>query len=128
MAWLMAIGFALLILAVSSIPAQSMPEAEELWRLDKLIHATEYALFATLVHRALRLSSRARNLFALAIVSALACGAFGVLDELYQSTVPGRDSSILDALADLVGASFASFASAVFYSRKRNAHGHHPQL
>lgn len=123
----MALGFAAVILAVSSIPAQSMPKSQGLWRLDKLIHGTEYALFAALLHRALCLS-RASNLFVLAIVSALACGAFGILDELYQSTVPGRDSSIFDALADLIGASFASLASAVFYSRKRSAHGHHPQL
>lgn len=126
-AWLPALAFAALILGVSSIPARSMPEAQSLWRLDKLVHALEYAVLATLVHRALRMS-RAGNLFFLALVSAVGCALFGGLDELYQSTVPGRDSSPLDALADLVGASFASIMSAVFYSRQRSTHGYHSQL
>lgn len=32
------------------------------------------------------------------------CTAYGIVDELHQSFVPGRTSSVLDVLADVVGA------------------------
>ncbi len=118
LAWPMALGFFALILAVSSIPAESMPHAPTLWRWDKLIHAAEYGVAATLLYRAMslslpRLSPTMRFLFCLVF-----CSSFGVLDELYQGTVPGRHSSPYDMLADIAGASFACVASAVFYSRQ----------
>jgi VanZ family protein len=120
-AWLMAAGFAGAILAVSSIPAHSMPRAPELWRWDKLIHALEYALATTLFYRALELSRPARDRRSLifrVLLCVLLYSGFGVLDELYQSTVPGRDSSVYDVMADILGACFASIGSAVFYSRR----------
>ncbi len=126
-AWWPVLGFALLILAVSSIPAHSMPSSESLWRFDKLIHATEYGILSALLHRAMRVSFT-WNIVLLSVLCALACAAFGGLDELYQSTTPGRDSSVFDALADLTGAGFASILSAVLYSRQRSLRGHHPQL
>lgn len=126
-AWLMVAAYALLILGVSSIPADSMPRSSTLWRWDKAVHAIEYAIAAVLLFRALRLSGMVRL-----VVGALVCGlvwsTFGILDELYQSTVPGRDSSAFDVIADTVGASFASIASAVFYFRRRSSHVSHSQL
>jgi VanZ family protein len=121
--WLWPIAYALLILAVSSIPARRMPDAEAIWRMDKLIHATEYMIFAVLVARA----HGRRSALAL-MLTALACAAFGALDESYQSTVPGRDSSALDLLADFVGASFGSALWGVVYSRWRDRHGHHSHV
>lgn len=117
-AWAMAAGFACAILAVSSIPAHSMPQSPDLWRWDKLIHSAEYALAATLFYRALTLSQLFSPILRL-LGTLLVCSSFGVLDELYQSTVPGRDCSVYDMLADILGASFATFASAVFYSRHK---------
>jgi VanZ family protein len=117
----MAVGFALLILAVSSIPAHSMPRAPELWRWDKLIHSAEYAIATTLLYRALTLSNPRRDPGRLALRAAfclLFYSGFAACDELYQSTVPGRDSSVYDVLADILGACFASIGSAVFYSRR----------
>ncbi len=111
-------GYALLIIGVSSIPSHSMPVAPELWRWDKLIHSIEYGVAATLLYWVLYLwkphAPKVRFFLCL-----LAVSAFGVVDELYQSTVPGRHSSIYDVLADWVGASFATIACAVFYSRHR---------
>ncbi|HEX6882048.1 MAG TPA: VanZ family protein [Planctomycetota bacterium] len=43
--------------------------------------------------------SRARDALVLGLVL-----AYGVLDELHQSRVPGRDASALDVLTDVVGA------------------------
>ncbi len=121
-AWAVAGAFFLLILAVSSIPAESMPSAPEIWRWDKLIHAMEYALAASLLYRAMlqgpgALRSLSPLLRGLACV--VFCAAFAVMDELYQGTVAGRHSSPYDMLADFVGASFACIANAVFYSRQK---------
>lgn len=121
MAWALAAGFALAILGVSSIPAHSMPKAPGLWRWDKLIHAAEYAIAATLFYRALTLSRPIRDLRRVVgrvLLCVLLYSAFAALDELYQSTVPGRDSSIYDVAADILGACFASIGSAVFYFRR----------
>ncbi|MCP4446185.1 MAG: hypothetical protein GY811_12690 [Myxococcales bacterium] len=108
---------AIAILAVSSIPANQMPKSQKLWRLDKLIHATEYAIFAALVLRVFVL--RGTRLLVAFVATVVFCSIFGVLDEAYQSTVRGRDSSIFDVLADGTGACFASVASILIYSRKK---------
>lgn len=119
--WGMAIGFFGLILAVSSIPAEAMPQSPDLWRWDKLIHACEYAVAATILFRAMTLGPapiRGLSLSFRFLICALFCAGFGVMDELYQGTVPGRNSSPYDMLADIAGATFASAANAVFYSRR----------
>lgn len=125
-ALLLAVGFAVMILAVSSIPATRMPKSPTLWRWDKVVHATEYAILATLVFRAF--ATRGISIAKTLIATALLCSLFGVLDETYQSTVPGRDSSYFDMLADSFGACFACIANAVVYSRIRNPHVHNPNL
>lgn len=126
LAWLMTLGYGLTILAVSSIPARVMP-AGEIWRWDKVIHAFEYGLGAAILFFALRLGQN-RSLLRSALLTLVVCSLFGVIDELYQSTVPGRDSSPFDMLADFVGASFGSAASLVFYSRKEIPDVDHSQL
>jgi VanZ family protein len=116
----MALAFFALILGVSSIPATSMPQAPTLWRWDKLIHAAEYAVAATLLYRAMTLGPTIQRRISPAfrfLICLLFCSIFGVLDELYQGTVSGRNSSPYDMLADIAGASFACVANAVFYSR-----------
>ena len=125
-ALLMAVAFAVMILAVSSIPATRMPKSPTLWRWDKVVHATEYALLATLVFRAF--ATRGISIAKTLIATALLCSLFGMLDETYQSTVPGRDSSHFDMLADSLGACFACIANAVVYSRIRNTHVHNSNL
>ena len=69
--------------------------------LDKLAHFSEYALSGWLLFRALNRSGVRRLtgwLGAVAAVAALSAG-----DEWLQSHVPGRDSSPIDWLADLLG-------------------------
>lgn len=121
-----AVGFVLVILAFSSIPATTMPKSPSLWRWDKVIHATEYALLGTLLFRVLLL--RGLGLKTTLVLAACVASLFGVLDETYQSTTPGRDSSGFDMLADAAGACFACIASAVVYFRARTQHGHTSNL
>lgn len=73
--------------------------------LSNLAHGPEYAGLALW----LALASRARGVApppsaraAFWIVAF--CVLHGVVDELHQSTVPGRDASVLDVVTDLCGA------------------------
>ena len=102
---LWAILYAMLIIGLSSIPGKSLPDLG--WfSLDKLIHMGEYAIFGLLVSRAIVFRATARGqvfLFTFLIV-----GAFGALDEFYQTLIPGRDSSYGDWVADIVGVALGS--------------------
>lgn len=70
---------------------------------DKIAHATEYALLGFALIPALAGSLRRRSHGAL-LVSAIGVGIlFGSADEFHQHFVPGRDSSVEDLAADVVG-------------------------
>ena len=98
--------YAMLILAVSSMPASDLPEATGLVS-DKTLHFGEYGLLGLLGGWAY-LADR-RRLWYLMLFGL----AFGGLDEFWQSYVPGRVSDFADYLADvaghLVGISAAAF-------------------
>ena len=99
-----AILYGLLILVLSSIPKESLPEIS-LLRADKLMHFLEYALFAILIYRSFtHLLTRfgTRYVFLASFVFML---LFSMLDEAYQNYVPGRHSDILDIILDVLGAS-----------------------
>lgn len=95
-----ALIYALLIFGLSSFSSISTPELGLSFQ-DKLYHIVEYALFGLLIYRSLgkwkRLSPH-RYSFSFLL------GAFwAATDELHQYFVPGRDSSLWDLLADLLG-------------------------
>jgi VanZ family protein len=70
---------------------------------DKFLHVTEYSILAFLLWRSFLHDAR-DPVPGARVVSVLFAGLLlGALDELYQSTVPGRISSIFDWLADVAG-------------------------
>jgi len=87
-------GYAAGIFVLSSFPLGGSPLLSA-YGLDKLIHATEYALFFLLVRKA----ALGRTPIAL-LLTILYAGS----DELHQSFVPGRHAGIDDFGADLGGA------------------------
>jgi len=79
----------------------------------KTAHLTEYAILATLIFRALRLTAptcfvRSRNRrWAPAMALAIALGlsaAYATTDEFHQSFIPGREACLRDVLIDSSGA------------------------
>lgn len=102
---LWAILYAMLIIGLSSIPGKSYPDLKWLSH-DKLIHIGEYTLFAILVSRAVVFGATARG--QVFLFTFLIAGAFGALDEVYQTLIPGRDSSFADWVADIVGVALGS--------------------
>ncbi len=107
LAWIATVLWAGLIFAGSSIPASDL-RGPEVPYLDKLVHATEYAVLGALVLVAL---GQRRALILAVGLAAL----YGASDELHQTLVPGRDSSVYDWLADAIGATLG----ALIYSRWR---------
>lgn len=108
LAAVLALAWAALIFWASSRPAGDLPPSFP--HADKLVHAAVYAVLGALVAVAL---GRGRPLPARAAGLALALAvAYGVSDELHQGFVPGRDVSLLDLVADTVGAAAGIFAVA----------------
>ncbi|MEZ4650564.1 MAG: VanZ family protein [Candidatus Eisenbacteria bacterium] len=100
-AWLPFLLLEATVIFFSSRPGSSihLPFA----RVDKVLHFGEYAALGFLLYRALRMSGGGRRE---AVVSTLALIALlGLGDEAFQSRIPGRDSSIYDWFADLLGGS-----------------------
>ncbi len=103
------LGYLALILALSSIPAQSMPPLAIL-TFDKGIHFIEYGILGYLVGRYLY-SVNKSILFGI-----LFCALFGAFDETWQFFIPGRISSVYDWIADALGS--ASGLVLAFKTRK----------
>lgn len=95
-----------LIFALSSLPQARLGAAVSwisLPHADKLMHFSEYALLGALGLRALFLRGRGLSLRR-ALPAMLALGGLcGLCDELYQATIPTRDASAGDWLADVCG-------------------------
>ncbi len=91
--WLPAIAWAALIFALSGIP--TLGTGLGFWDvvLRKIAHATEYAILAALLLRAVREVPA----WALAVV-------YAISDELHQHWVPGRAGQPLDVAIDATGA------------------------
>lgn len=93
--------------------------AQPVWRLtlpsffmaDKLLHLTEYAILGVLACRAFGPGTRGLlNRREAILVTFLFSLAYGALDEVHQSFVPGRMLDFGDLVADVLGASVAGTA------------------
>ena len=105
--------YAGLIFFLSSGPVPST-ELENI--PDYYLHFSEYCLFYIVMFRAIHEGFRplpGRGGYWLPAVLTI---FFGISDEFHQMFVPMRDASILDILADSVGAA-AGIAVALFYNR-----------
>ena len=92
-----AIGFAALILAVSSRPGTDLPSTG-VAQGDKGLHVLEYFVFGVL------LFLPCRGLRWQVCVPVLAAGiAFAALDESFQTFIPGRSGDPADFAMDVVG-------------------------
>ena len=81
--------------------------------IDKLMHASAWTLLGACLALAARRPSRRT-----AVIAVVIAVAFGISDEVHQSFVPGRDASLLDLVADGVGACVGA-ALATWYGRRR---------
>lgn len=116
--WAPVVGFMVLLFLVS---AQTTVRGADLaW--DKLLHAGAYATLGLLSLRALNGGLRSPQLRP-ALLALLLAVAYGFSDELHQAFVPGRDASVLDWVADAVGAALAVLVVALVSTARARARG-----
>jgi VanZ family protein len=107
--WGPVIGYAATIFYLSSLshPEEELPSF--LWELgDKALHGGEYAVLGWLCCRALRGVSPATLARRAALAGAILASLYGVSDEVHQAFVPSREMSVLDMVADSIGAACAA--------------------
>lgn len=82
--------------------SQPGPQLDPSWN-DKLVHGLVYGLLGALWTRALWFTTRDGPVRVYLSAVLLSVG-YGVIDELHQSAVAGRDASLADGLANGAGA------------------------
>jgi VanZ family protein len=75
--------------------------------LDKLIHLCEFGILALLFWRPIRNTAAGHLKMRAALILFVFVAVNGLVDELHQSFVPGREPSLIDAAADLLGGGLA---------------------
>ena len=94
---LLTVLYILLMIVGSSFEGDSIPKSH-IFTLDKLLHLIEYFILGVLLFFIFFFTSKKPEFISLIL------GIFySLIDELYQSTVIGRDASALDVLADIIG-------------------------
>jgi len=100
--------FIFLMIIGSSFEGDSIPKSY-IFTLDKLLHIIEYYIFGTLLFFVFVSSSKTPD-----VISLILGVFYSLIDELYQSTVIGRDASALDVLADIIGLILSIFFIKLF--------------
>lgn len=101
--------WALAIFIGSSIPSKDFPDLK-IFSYDKLLHFGAFLVLALLTYRALRHQTRFPALAGSPLLYTIVLvAAYGAIDEVHQSIVPGRTPDLFDFFADTLGAVFAVF-------------------
>jgi len=112
--WGPVLFFAAIVFFLSSL---SDPIGEPPFRFfDKVAHMMEYAIFATLLFRALNGTLKRRDFFWIALLTIVITVGYGMSDEFHQAFVPTRRSEVKDLAADGFGAVMAMMI--IFIKRK----------
>ena len=103
--WLPVLAYVGLIFVLSAQPHLKPPIQFE--NSDKLYHLAEYGGLGLLLARAIRAAGRFRSGLQVGLMALCLGIVVATCDELFQSTVPGRESSGFDLLADTIGLAIA---------------------
>ncbi len=119
---LAAIGWALLIFALSSIPKlPTIPTGVR--AIDKVAHFVEYFVFGVLLAGAFAQSSGHQLLRRSLLGAGLLGLLYAALDEIHQRFVPGRFAAVQDVVADALGLAAALVAYYWWHQRRLRVAG-----
>lgn len=111
--YLPAFGVMVTIFVASHIPGDKIHPPEFLG-YDKFWHALEYAILALTLLYAQRVKLQGQNFLIL-----LFCIGYGISDEIHQYFIPLRHASILDVVADSIGALLSILGWNLFHRYRR---------
>ena len=100
---------------LSSQPGDSL-DLPDIINLDKGLHVIAYGVLALSALFAVPEQKYQANPFKISLLVVLFCLLYGISDEFHQYFVPGRMSSIIDLMADTMGAVVAVW---IWYRIKR---------
>ncbi|MDZ7860238.1 MAG: VanZ family protein [Candidatus Krumholzibacteriota bacterium] len=115
--WFPLLIWILLIFGLSSIQDVSTEGIHLPDGSDKVIHYFEYSILALLFYRGLIYERWDINNTLYGFIVILGSGSIALMDEFYQSFVPGRDASFFDLIADISG---IITGTVVYYIVRRN--------
>ncbi len=110
--WLPVLAYVTIIFALST--QQNLQPPVNFLNVDKVLHAGEYLVLGLLLVRAMRASLRVRRPLFAAMIAIGIVVTVGAADEFLQSFIPGRQSDVLDLLADVLGGAIAQFVYVTF--------------
>lgn len=107
--WLEVLIFAAMIFTLSSksYPLPALTKIK-IRNFDKVLHVIEYSAFGYLLLKAFSTTFDFRSSAKLVIVVLAVGFIYALTDEYHQACIPCRESSVLDAAADLCGLTAAS--------------------
>ncbi|MGE0268863.1 MAG: VanZ family protein [Candidatus Omnitrophota bacterium] len=99
--WFPVILYSGIIFYVSSL--HHVPAPQKIPHFDKFCHLVEYGLFGLLLARAIKGSRPGIDRPTIIMLATIGSLLYGLSDEYHQSFVAGRESGLLDVLADTAG-------------------------
>ncbi len=123
--WLPVLVYIALIFSGSSVKGADLPSLYPY--MDKIAHLLEYSLLGLLLGRAVRATMAGWSTVILTFVTVGCGGMIGLVDELYQRSVPGRQSDPLDWLTDVTAIAAAILLAQVLHLRPLSGGGPSPK-
>ncbi|MDQ2869770.1 MAG: VanZ family protein [Acidobacteriota bacterium] len=96
----------------------SIPLADRIPNIDKVVHLCLYAGEGFLIYLAIRWPGRAGFSLARVLAVAGAMAVFGTLDEIHQTWIPGRSCEAADVAADVAGAATGALVASALGGRR----------
>ena len=100
--WVPVAVWAALIFYASSVPAVNIPDLG-IFGTDKFAHFLEFLVFGILLTRAMLGQGPKISLSWTIVLSIIIAIFYAAIDEWHQMVIPGRQTDILDFLADVAG-------------------------
>jgi VanZ family protein len=91
------------IIGLSSLPGSTFDGIEPPWFLSYLVHLAVYGLLGAALRWAL---DGSRRPWVISVAIGLVAG---IIDELYQGLIPGREPSVIDVTVDVVGVAIGAW-------------------
>ena len=100
--WTPVVSWAMVIFLFSAMPTNPVSQVHLTdFIVKKSAHVIEYAIFTTLLYRALRASGV--NSKEAGVYSVILAVLYGASDEFHQSFTPGREPKVRDVFFDTIG-------------------------